>query len=66
MGMKSHISITSDDFSSYHVSLFFNDESENDGSGSSSSGTCSFPFCFIDSVGRVSGVGSGVFVLNFT
>ena len=27
-----------------------------------SSGTCAFPYCFDDSVGRVSGVGSSVFV----
>ena len=37
-------------------------ESENYGSDSGSSGTCNFPFCFEDSVGRVSGVGSGFFV----
>ena len=35
------------------------DESENDGSDSGSSGKCSFPFCFGDSVGRVSGMGYG-------
>ena len=47
----------------------FDDESENDGSGSRSPGTCDFPFCsgkFVGSVGKsvggVSGIGSGVFV----
>ena len=38
------------------------DESENGGSDSGSSGTCSFPLHFDDSVARVSGSGSGVFV----
>ena len=45
-----------------------NDESDDDGSDSGSAGTCTFPFRFDDSlgrvynsVGRVSGVGSGVF-----
>ena len=38
------------------------DESDDDGSDCGSSGTCAFPFPFDDSVGRVSGVGSGVFV----
>ena len=47
----------------------FNDESDDDGSGSGSPGTCTFPFCSGKSVGsvcefigRASGVGSGVFV----
>ena len=43
---------------------FFNHESDNDGSGSGSSGTCDFPFFSGNSVGRVSGVCSGVFVLT--
>ena len=44
------------------------DESDNDGSESRSSGTCAFPFCFEESVDRVDnsvghirGVGFGVF-----
>ena len=40
----------------------FDDESENDGSGSGSPGTYAFPFCSGESVGGVTGVGSGVFV----
>ena len=40
--------------------FFFDDESGNDGSGSGSSGTCAYPFCFGNSVGHVSGVGSGI------
>ena len=49
--------------------LFFNDESDDDGSGSGSPGTCAFRFCSVKSVGSVgksvdvvSGVGSVVFV----
>ena len=56
----------------------FNDESDDGGSISGSSGTGTFPFCFDDtvghvedsvgrvdnSIGRVSGVGSGVFDLT--
>ena len=42
--------------------FFFGDESDNDGSGSGSSGMCDFPFCSDNSFGRVSGVGSGIFV----
>ena len=38
------------------------DESENNRSDSRSYGTRSFPFCSEDSVGRVSGLGSRVFV----
>ena len=38
------------------------DESDNDGSDSGSSGTCSFPLHFDNSVSSVSGLGSGVFV----
>ena len=37
------------------------DHSDDGGSDSRSSGTCAFPFCFDDSVGCVSGVGSGMF-----
>ena len=47
----------------------FNDESDDDGSGSGSPGTCAFPFFSSKSVGsvgksvgRVCGVGSGIFV----
>ena len=39
-----------------------NDESDDDGSDSGSSGMCAFSFRFDNSFGRVSGVGSGVFV----
>ena len=49
----------------------FNYESDNDGSDSGSAGTCNFTFCFdesvgrvCESVGRVCGVGSIVFVLT--
>ena len=47
------------------------DESDDDGSTSRSAGTCTFPFCFEesvdhvdDSVGCVRGVGSGIFSLT--
>ena len=41
----------------------FKDESDDDdGSGSGSPGMHTFPFCSRNYVGRVSGVGSGVFV----
>ena len=47
----------------------FDDDSDNDGSDSGSTGTCAFLFrfdesvdCVGESVGRVSGVGSGFFV----
>ena len=43
-------------------SYFLDDESEDDGSDSGASGTCDFPFCFYNSIGRVSSVGSDVFV----
>ena len=43
---------------------FFDDESDDDGSGSVSLGTYNFQFCSVDSVGRVNGVGSGFFVMN--
>ena len=46
----------------------FDYESDDDGSISGSPGTCAFPFCYDESVGsvgesvgRVCGVGSGVF-----
>ena len=42
----------------------FDDEYDNDGSGSSYPGMCTFPFFSDNYVGRVSGVGSGVFVLT--
>ena len=38
------------------------DESDDDGSDSRYSGTCTFPLHFDDFVGSVSGFGSGVFV----
>ena len=41
---------------------FLDDESDNDGSDSGSSGTFNFTLCFYDSVGRVGGVGYGIFV----
>ena len=48
---------------------FFDNESDNDESGSGSPGTCIFPFCSVESVGSAgesvgsfSGVGSGNFV----
>ena len=44
--------------------VFFDDESDNDGSGSGSFGTCTFPFCSGDYVGHFSGVGSGVFFMT--
>ena len=44
--------------------IFFDDESDNDGSGSGSPGTCAFPFCSVNSISRVSGVGFSVFVLT--
>ena len=47
---------------SFDESVFFDNESDDDGYGSSSSGTCAFPFFSGNSVGRDSGVGSVVFV----
>ena len=41
---------------------FFDDESDYDGCGSSSPGTCAFPFCSVKYVGGVNGIGSSVFV----
>ena len=63
---------------SFNKSDMFDDEYEGDGSDSRSAGTCDFPFCFDESVGRVgdsvgivdgsvscvSDVGSGFFVLT--
>ena len=43
---------------------YFDCESDDDGSGPGSPGTCAFPYCSGSSVCRVSGVGSGVFVLT--
>ena len=75
MSLTRPVSCASDKFSLYCFSfllinwncylstnLFFDDESDNDGSGSRSPGTCTFSFCSGKSVGRVSGLGSGVFV----
>ena len=49
----------------------FDNESDDDGSGSGSPGTCTFPFFSDESVSRVGkyvghvcGVGSGIFVLT--
>ena len=47
---------------SFDESYFFDCESGNDGYGSGSPGTCTFPFCYVLSVGCVGGIGSGVFV----
>ena len=54
---------------SFNKLYSFEDESDNDGSGSGSGGTCAFPFCsdesvgrIGESVGRVRGLGSEVFV----
>ena len=56
--------------SSYR-SDFLDDESDDDGSNSGSAGKCAFHFCFeeyvcrvYDSIGRVRGMGSGVFILT--
>ena len=49
---------------SFDKVYLFDDESDNDGSGSRSPGTCDFPFCSEEYVGRVIGVGSGDFVLT--
>ena len=46
------------------VIFFFDDETDNDGSGSRSCITCAFPFFSGSFVGHVSGVGFGVFVLT--
>ena len=47
---------------SFDELYLFDDESDNYEYGSGSPGTCDFPFCSGNSVGRVSGVGSGVFL----
>ena len=47
---------------SLEESDLLDDESENDGSDSGYSGTCAFPLSFDESVGRVSGLESGVFL----
>ena len=39
-----------------------NDEYDDDGSESGYSSTCSFPLQFYDSIGRVSGLGSGLLI----
>ena len=44
------------------LSLDESDSLDDDGSGFGYYGTCSFPFYFDDSVGSVSGLGSGIFV----
>ena len=44
--------------------VFFDYESDNDGSGLGSFGTLDFPFCSINSICCVSDVGSDVFVLT--
>ena len=48
---------------SFHELDFLN-ESDNDETVSGSPGTCDFPFYSGHSVGRVSGVGYGIFVLT--
>ena len=54
---------------SFDELYLFDDESDDDGSGSGSADTCDFPFCSDESVGsvgksvgRVSGMGSVIFV----
>ena len=47
---------------SLEESDFLYDKSDDDGSDSGSSGTCTFPLRFEKSVVRVSALGSGVFV----
>ena len=84
MSMTSPISLVSDNCVALRVFLFdllklvsfdrsylFDDESDNDWSGSGSAGTCAFTFHFNESighvgdfVGRISGMGSVVFVLT--
>ena len=49
------------EFLSFDGLYLFDDESDDDGSGSGSPGTCNFTFCSGNSVGSVSCVGSGVF-----
>ena len=47
---------------SFDKFYIFGDDSDDDGSGSGSPGTCTFLFCSGNSVGCVSDVGSGIFV----
>ena len=47
---------------SFDELYLFDDESDDDGSGSGSPGTCTFPFFSGNSVSCVSGVDSGIFV----
>ena len=49
---------------SFDKIYLFNDESDNDGSGSGSPGTCDFPFFAGNYVGHVGHIVSGVFVLT--
>ena len=44
--------------------FFFKEKSDNNGSRSGSSVTCTFPLCYVNYVGRVSGGRSGVFDLT--
>ena len=46
---------------SFDKSDSFDDASDDDGSDSVSAGTCGFTFCFDESIGRVIGIGSGIF-----
>ena len=76
MSLTIPVSCISDTSSSYRVSFLFDllkllsfdeldlfdDESEDDGSGSRSPGTCNFPFCSGNFVVSFSGLGSGIFV----
>ena len=50
------------EFLSFDELDLFDNEDDDDGSGSRSPGTCCFPFFSDEYVGRVSGVGSGDFV----
>ena len=50
------------DFLSLYESDSLDDESDNNGSDSGSSGTCNLPCLFDDSVDCVIGLGSGIFV----
>ena len=49
---------------SFDKLYLFEDESDKYGSGSGSPGKCNFPFFYGNSVGRVSGIDSRVFVLT--
>ena len=57
------------EFLSFDKLYLFDDESDDNGSGTGSPDTCAFPFCSVksvgsvgESVGNICGVGSGVFV----